>query len=31
MMPAAESTRFNEQGIRRGLLLRWKQMLGVAK
>lgn len=31
MMPAPEITRFNERGIRKGFVLRWKQMLGVVK
>jgi len=31
MMPAGGITRFLEKGIRRGFLLRWKQMLGQAK
>lgn len=31
MMPAAEITRYNEQGIRKGFVLRWKQMLKLAK
>jgi len=31
MMPAGGITRFLEKGIRRGFLLRWKQMLGQVK
>jgi len=30
-MPAGGITRFLEKGIRRGFLLRWKQMLGQVK
>ncbi|HZV80606.1 MAG TPA: substrate-binding domain-containing protein, partial [Geobacteraceae bacterium] len=31
MMPAGEITRYNEQGIRKGFVLRWKQMLNSKK
>ena len=31
MMPTGDITRYNEQGIRKGFLLRWRQMLGRAK
>ncbi len=31
MMPAPEITRYNEQGIRKGFVLRWKQMLNSKK
>jgi hypothetical protein len=31
MMPTGDVTRYTEQGIRKGFLLRWRQMLGGAK
>lgn len=31
MMPAGEITRYNEKGIRRGFVLRWKQRLNLVK